>query len=374
MRAKPRDESRRGAELLLLSLLVFTLTACVSPDSSKQQAGETSPAVTSVERLLIGGIPQGIVIRGSKASNPVLLYVHGGPGRPVYPALYNDSQWQEMESLFTVAYWDQRGTGMSNPPDLDISTINLDRLIQDTVEVTDYLRSTFNKEKIYLLGHSWGSVLGSHTAMRHPDLFHAYIGVGQSSNQAQSERETLAWLKAKRDASANPEIRRSIDQLQLPETSAVGPWLNYLVINRPLVNYFRGARYDRVVAAGEYVQGMAALPHYTQREREINELALKVSLEQLWPYLIETNLSDTVSRQTIPVFVFQGKHDYQTTHRQAKIYFDNLQAPLKCFYSFEQAAHWPHVEQYQEFERIVRRDILGAAPGGHYSGESNCRD
>ncbi|WP_165787051.1 alpha/beta fold hydrolase [Pseudohalioglobus lutimaris] len=357
---------------LALLLLLFAVTGHAGNKLPVAPPCDKTPPVALEERPLIGGIHQGIVIRGNKVGNPVLLYVHGGPGRPVYPALHNDAQWQKIESLFTVAYWDQRGTGMSNPPDLDVSSINLDRLVEDAAEVADYLRSKFGKEKIYLLGHSWGSVLSSYTAMRHPDLFHAYIGVGQSSNQARSEVETLYWLKAKREQQTDPKMLAAIDQLSLPQTSAVGPWLEYLLVNRPLVHYFRGARYDRVVAADEYAIGMADLPHYTQRERDINELALKISLEQLWPHIIGTDLSETVPRQTLPVFIFQGKHDYQTTHHQARIYFDNLLAPLKRFYSFEHSAHWPHVEQYEDFERIVLRDIFGRTRDAGFGDEQSC--
>ncbi len=359
---------------LLLLLLLFPAAgqAAITPPS--ERVCDAALPVATEERRMIGGILQGIVIRGSRATNPVLLYVHGGPGRPAYPALYNEAQWSKLEELFTIAYWDQRGTGMSNPPDLDISSINLDRLVEDAVEVADHLRAKFGKEKIYLLGHSWGSVLGSHTAMRHPDRFHAYIGVGQSSNQALSEAETLAWLKARREETSDLQIRASIDKLRLPQTSAVGSWLEYLVVNRPLVHHFRGARYDRVAAADEYARAMADLPHYTQRERDLNELALRVSLERLWPQIIETDLSHTVPQQTIPVFIFQGKHDYQTTHRQARGYFDNLRAPLKRFYSFEQAAHWPHVSQYEDFERIVRRDILDGVVASESADERDCRN
>ncbi|WP_188109535.1 alpha/beta fold hydrolase [Pseudohalioglobus sediminis] len=364
---------RLGATLVLL-IVIFTTTAQAADTLPAEPACASTSGVALVERPVIGGIPQGIVIRGNNASNPVLLYLHGGPGRPVYPALYDDAQWSRIENLFTVAYWDQRGTGMSNPPDLDVSSINLDSLVEDTAAVASYLRSKFDKEKIYLLGHSWGSVLGSHTAFLHPQLFHAYIGVGQSSNQARSEAETLAWLKSRREQAADENITAAIDQLRLPQTAAVGSWLEYLAINRPLVHYFRGARYDKVVGADEYVKAMAALPHYTKRERDINELALRVSLEQLWLQIIATDLSVTVPRQSIPVFIFQGVHDYQTTYRQARVYFDNLQAPTKRFYRFEQAAHWPHVEQYDDFERIVRRDILGSSLPSDVVHQGSCSD
>lgn len=346
----------------MLMLFVTALTGCgrlgeVS-ETPVAQSPEQANSIATVERPVIGGIPQGIVIRGSSLDNPVLLYVHGGPGRPSYPTLHEKDQWRQLESLFTIAYWDQRGTGMSNPPNLDVSTITLDRLVEDAAEVVRFLKTKFSKEKIYLLGHSWGSMLGSFTVQRHPELFHAYIGVGQTGNQADSERETLAWLNTEANHQEDKEALEKLSGLRLPQRLDAKEWVDYLVVNRSLVRQYRGAWYTGAVSNDDYSRVMAALPHYTEREHMNNIDAFIATLLQLWPTFVATDLNIAVAEQSVPVYIFQGRQDYQTTYHQAKIYFDNLRAPEKKFYTFEDAAHWPHVEQYDDFERIVKRDIL----------------
>lgn len=345
-----------------LLLVVTVLAGCGKSAAAQAEADEQThdqamPGAT-VERPLIGGIPQGIVIRGSRSDNPVLLYVHGGPGRPVYPTLHDREPWRQLESLFTIAYWDQRGTGMSNPADLDLSTLNLDRLVEDAAEVAGFLKARFGKEKIYLLGHSWGSMLGSFTVQRHPELFHAYIGVGQAGNQAESERETLAWLQENATKRVDKDTLHKLSGLHLPQGLDAQAWIDYLVVNRALVSQYRGAWYTGAFSNEDYTRVMASLPHYTEREHKHNIETFIATLLQLWPTFVGTDLNTAVSEQTVPVYIFQGTQDYQTTYRQAKIYFDNLRAPEKRFYTFTQAAHWPHIEQYDDFERIVKRDIL----------------
>ena len=133
-----------------------------------------------VEEVEIGGIGQWIMANGKHADLPVLLWVHGGPGSGQMPvARYYNSN---LEEEFIVVHWDQRGAGKSNSKDFDESTMTVNQFLEDTHAITQYLKKRFEKEKIFLLGHSWGTQIGMVTVSKYPEDYIAYIGVGQLAN------------------------------------------------------------------------------------------------------------------------------------------------------------------------------------------------
>ena len=155
----------------------------------------------------IGGIDQWIQIRGEDRGNPVILFVHGGPGRSTIPI---SSGWQPWERYFTVVQWDQRGAGrtfrMTGEP--IAATMTLAQMTQDGVEVAEYLRAHLHKDRIILIGHSWGSFLGIHIVKRRPDLFHAFVGAGQLVGKQTFEKQfelTVTHLKALAQSANNTQ-------------------------------------------------------------------------------------------------------------------------------------------------------------------------
>jgi pimeloyl-ACP methyl ester carboxylesterase len=140
----------------------------------------------------INGIEQGMFIESQNDANPVLLMVHGGPGMPDH--FLTKRYPTGLEELFTVVWWEQRGTGLSYHGDIPARTMTVNQFVSDTLVVTNYLRSRFGKEKIYLMGHSWGSLIGIQAAARAPELFHAYIGMAQMSYQLESERLAYEFM------------------------------------------------------------------------------------------------------------------------------------------------------------------------------------
>ena len=133
-------------------------------------------SIASLERIRLGNIDQYILIRGNDRSLPVLLFLHGGPGMP---ALYLAHAFQcELEKEFVVVEWDRRGAGKSYREDIS-ATLTTEQLVADTVELTNVLRARFHQDRIYLVGHSWGTYLGMLVIAKHPELYHAYVGIGQ---------------------------------------------------------------------------------------------------------------------------------------------------------------------------------------------------
>lgn len=150
----------------------------------RDEKGKVIPgSIASLEKVYIGGVKQWILIRGRSVNNPVLLFLHGGPGSAEWPLVrdYNRS----LEDHFIHVYWEQRGAGKSYSK--NIGNMHIDQFISDTRELLQYLQKRVNREKVFLIGHSWGSLLGILTAEKYPELFHAYIGVGQFVSAKEQE-------------------------------------------------------------------------------------------------------------------------------------------------------------------------------------------
>jgi pimeloyl-ACP methyl ester carboxylesterase len=148
-----------------------------------ERAIHSSDGIDSLEAVRIGGIDQWIEVRGQAVNNPIILFIHGGPGIAFIPlAGAYQGPW---ENYFTVVQWDQRGAGKtytSNDENLQRRTMNVAQMEQDTVAVVNYLRSRFHRQKIFVIGHSWGSILGLWLAHEHPEMIYAYVGTGQVIN------------------------------------------------------------------------------------------------------------------------------------------------------------------------------------------------
>jgi dipeptidyl aminopeptidase/acylaminoacyl peptidase len=178
-----------AAGILVVRLLRSRRESKALSSSSRQ------PITSSISEKLwvtINGVPQGMFIESQNRSNPVLLVVHGGPGVPDH--FLTERYPTGLEKLFTVVWWEQRGTGLSYTAGIPLETMTVDQFISDNVSVSNYLRSRFRKEKIYLLGHSWGSYIAIQAAAKAPELYAAYVGMAQMSYQLESERLAYEYM------------------------------------------------------------------------------------------------------------------------------------------------------------------------------------
>ncbi len=165
------------------------------------------PGIDSLERVTLGGVDQWILIRGHDASDEVLLFIHGGPGLLNMPLCHPNA---DLEKRFVVVQWDQRGAGKSYSTSALPEAMKIDQFVSDARALTQLLIERFDKDKIYLLGHSWGSVVGAKTAARYPELFNAYIGVSQVTNVLETQKllyeRTLETAKSVNNASAVADL------------------------------------------------------------------------------------------------------------------------------------------------------------------------
>ena len=218
--------SRRWVRRLLIALAVFLLLVGMGAVGlrtllARQQALESSASIHQVGYVRIGGIPQWIEIRGWDRTNPVILWLHGGPGAPVLPASY--ASFLPWEKTFTIAHWHQRGAGLTyaatpgNP-----SPLTIDRMVQDGIEVAEHVRSRLRKDKVILIGHSWGSVIGTRMVQRRPDLFAAYVGTGQFNSLEDDGRDLFAAAMARAKASGDARAIESLTAVSSLPLTDVG--------------------------------------------------------------------------------------------------------------------------------------------------------
>jgi pimeloyl-ACP methyl ester carboxylesterase len=286
-----------------------------------------------------------------------MLYLHGGPGSPEIAFMKETNQ--EIENDFVMVYWEQRGAGKSYSKEIPSESMNLDQFISDTQELSEILAKRFKKEKIYLLGHSWGSFLGILTAYEHPKLFHAYLGVGQVCYQYKSEQISYEWVSEQAKNSNEEDDVRSLSEISFPDSLAdASAWKDFLMVERNYVMKYRGGVTRELTSMWPVIKMVLDANEYTIKEK-INFLPGSLfSLEHLWLEVIHKNLFNEIDSMQVPVFVFQGIHDYQTSYDLAKEFYEQLKAPYKQFFTFKNSAHSPIMEEVEKFNEILKENIL----------------
>jgi pimeloyl-ACP methyl ester carboxylesterase len=294
--------------------------------------------VERLEAVRIGGIDQWISVRGTDRRNPLLLMIHGGPGYATMPmSWYFQRGW---EDYFTVVQWDQRGAGKThrtNEPASVLPTLTVPRMVADAEELIAWLRREFDKERIFVLGHSWGSVIGLTIAHRHPDWLHAYIGMGQLINGRESERRGWQFAMEQARGAGNEEAVREL-QLIAPYAGEGRPIaLEDLYVQRKWLNHFGGAVHGRRGFDAE-VAGMALAPEYTDADLAALWPGNEASEERLLIQAVSVNFA-SLTQFGCPLILFNGRHDYNVSASVAAEWFERVSAPAKKLVWFERSAH-----------------------------------
>jgi pimeloyl-ACP methyl ester carboxylesterase len=302
----------------------------------------------------INGVEQGMFIKSRDATHPVLLYLHGG-----MPDYFLTQRYPTgFEDYFTVVWWEQRGSGISYSDDIPPETMTLEQMISDTLEVTNYLRHRFGKEKIYIMGHSGGTFIGIQAAAQAPELYHAYIGVAQMSYQLKSEKLAYEYMLKQFKENGNTKMVRKLEEA--PVTMTDGTPDAYLALRDPAMHSLGvGTTHDmKSVITGVF------LPSLTSREYTLGEKVnmwrgkSRSGVSPLWDGMLSTDLSKEVTELSIPVYFFEGIYDYTCSYKLAKEYFVQLKAPIKGFYTFDQSAHSPLFEEPEKMGHILQEDVL----------------
>lgn len=343
--------------LAVVGILLYLSPGTPKPfldDGGNPLAGSISEKI----KVNIGGVEQGMFIKGTDTSNPVLLYLHGG--MPDY--FLTERYPTGLEQEFTVVWWEQRGSGLSYSADIPPESVNPEQLVSDTVEVTDYLRRRFGQEKIYLMGHSGGTFIGIQAAARAPESYHAYMGVAQMSDQLESERLAYDYMLQRFKTDGDTRMVRRLEQAEVGDAVPLPD--SYLKV-RDVAMHRLGVGTTRDMKS--IVTGLL-LRSLTNREYTLSE---KVGMwrgkilsgSRLWNTQLSTKLTAEVTKLEVPVYFLHGVHDYTVSYGLAKSYYRQLDAPVKGFYTFKQSAHSPLFEEPDKLLEIVRADVLTGSNG-----------
>jgi pimeloyl-ACP methyl ester carboxylesterase len=325
----PRPEQQSVAELQKLNGF-FTFKR---NRNAADYAITTPNGIDESKYVMIGGIEQWITIRGEDRSNPVVLFLHGGPGEATNPWAY--ASFRPWLKKFTVVQWDQRGAGRTlgkNGPSL-APTITVDRMVRDGLELSELLRTTLKKDKLILVGHSWGSLLGVLMAKAKPDLFYAFVGTGQVAADPKTNY-TVAY-----DAVLKAAETRG-DQRAIRELKDVGrpPWVDGrgYGVQRKWANMFEHAD---VFLPSTLAFALSA-PGYSLRDVNDWLEGQPSSAEQLIPQEDAIDSKTLGGEFHLPVFVIQGAEDFTTPTSLAQSFVQSIHAPRKAFVAIEGGGHF----------------------------------
>jgi len=318
------------------------------------------------ERLAIriGGTTQWISVRGSDRRNPILLMIHGGPASPEMPTSWAFQRgW---EDYFTVVQWDQRGAGKSyGDPAAIAPTLSLARITEDAGEVVQYLRARYGKQKIFVLAHSWGSLVGLGLARRHPEWLYAYVGMGQIISGRVNERVGYALTLAAAEARGNAQAVRELKAIA-PYPGADGSVpIDKLMVERKWSVAFGGLSHGRDSLS--YYLNLAELsPDYSDADIAAMDKGSRLSLTPLWADVMRSDFTEVLDFGC-PIVIFAGRHDTTTPSSIAAAWHARVRAPSKRLVWFERSAHMMMVEEPGRFLVHLVRDVLPLARTGQSS-------
>lgn len=293
-------------------------------------------------KLEINHKKQYVSIRSQKENAPLLLYLHGGPGDAALPLFlkYNS----DLERYYTVVVLEQRGAGKSYYKFEKHDNITINTFVEDIYTLTQYLLNRFQQQKIYLIGHSWGSVLGLTFIKKYPELVQTYVGCGQVVNMKKSCQIAYeyAWSKA------DKKTRKKLAQIDCTYTKE--SWLqDLLFVTRQVVKY-KGSLYGKS-SYNKLVIPFLCSKYYTPLDLVKRQKGSLQSIMFLWQELMQTNFENHV-QYDVPIIFVEGRHDMHVSSKLVKEYYDSILS-TKEFIWFENSCHFPQWSESNKFNQMM---------------------
>jgi pimeloyl-ACP methyl ester carboxylesterase len=305
---------------------------------------ETPDGIQETYAVSIGGIEQWLNVRGHSKHNPMILFLHGGPSSSAMPSMW---QFQRpIEEFFTVAHYDQRGAGKTHrtaDPEAVGDTIRIDQFVADAIEVAEHLRERYGQDKLILLGHSWGTVLGMRAALERPDLFHAYVGVGQVINTRVNEALSFEYGLAQARKHGNAEAIAELDSIA-PYPGDEPITRERIILARKWPQHYGGLNAYRDAEQDYYYGASLLSPDYDCNDRRAFFDGSEFTLGRVLDEFLEVDFTG-VTEFPVPVLMFMGRHDYTTPSEPTAAWLRQVDAPYKRAVWFEDSAHMIPWEQ-----------------------------
>ena len=289
-------------------------------------------------RTPIGGVEQWISIRGQDRANPVILFVRGGPATPTIPSLW---QFQRpLEDYFTLVNYDQRGAGKTWREDHSqavADSIRIQTYVDDLIAIAEHVRERLGKDKLVLMAHSWGTIPATHAALARPDLFHAYVGIGQVINVRDNERISLEYGLAQARRHGNQQAIREIESI-MPYPGDQPLTRERIVLARKWPQHYGGMAAFRDESNLWFFGAARLSPDYDADDRAALNEGSRFTLERLLDEYVQVDFKP-VREFPIPVVMFMGRHDYTTPSQPTADWLARVKAPYKRGIWFERSAH-----------------------------------
>lgn len=266
----------------------------------------------------VGDIKQFISIQGKNENNPILLYLHGGPGQAASPN--KEKITSNLEKDFVIVHWDQRNTGKTLELNISPNPVTIELMQTDAEVVFQYLLKSFNRERIVVVAHSWGNVLGFHLAQRFPNQIATFFSVSPSIYPQKSQHLELKQLKKYFKKEKNEKALTQLSTIQIPHRN----------MEEMIIQYRWQSEYGGETVTDEMVQQY--MPFFLDWEQKWMPIYNEMSARNLFKQLKEVSC---------PVIFFIGKEDYTSNFKLTATYYKKLKAPSKEVVWFETGHNIP---------------------------------
>lgn len=343
--------------LFLLVLAVQIALPASTPPILGDDGKPVPGSIAELRTVKINGQDQELLIRSHNASNPVLLYLSGGPGQS--DLAYPRALFGELEKNFTVVSWDKRGTGYSYSELDPVSTLTFDNAVLDTIEVTNYLRQQFHQDKIYLIGESYGTVLGVKTVQQRPDLYYAYIGSGQMVSPKETDQRLWQDVLDYANRTGDTALAAKMQAYGKPPYKDIYAYTTVMGLYDTLAGpYEVPAEYrQRLNEAGVNPLGAMA-SEYSLVEKVNLVRGLFDMFSVMYPQLQDIDFRQDTTKLDVPVYILAADHELPARQDLVIEWYGMLDAPQKHMYTMQNAGHAAAFEGVDEFTRIMNEEVL----------------
>lgn len=310
-------------------------------------------SITLIEKMVLGGLPQWVVMRGHNKNNPLLLFFHGGPGASMIGA--QRKYLSQLEEKYTVVHLDYRGAGKNFRSDIAVQTMNFEQLISDAHELVQRLLQRFNQQKILIMGQSFGATMGLRFAKLYPELVYGFVGINQPVHRALEEKLSYEYVLEK--------ARKMGDKKSLAQLTKIGSPRNGLyenendlVTQRKILTKLGGITYKKNAFELNILSNLFT-PELSWKEKITFFKGFQFSAKHLWDEFMTINFFKEIPSIEVPVFFVMGQHD-KICHNLVEEYYEKLQAPHKELVIFDESAHLACFEEPEKFMDFMCNKVL----------------
>ena len=344
--------------LMITSIVAVSQWQAYTPPISDTNGEPLSNSIASLEKVRLGGVDQWLIIRGEDVNKPILLFLSGGPGGSEASRVLRFNQ--ELEKHFVLVIWEQRGCGKSYPSINPISSMTMEQYKSDVIELSEMLRKRFDEEKVYLVGHSWGTIIGVPAVQERPDLFHAYIGTAQMVDVLETDRIIYRMVLEHSRQTGDMQFVQTLESMGEPPYFGKNPVQPYSTLfGREYSIYeYPNIKNEEYRRDGDILLQMLKQPEYGWMDRVNYLLGLMNTFNAMFPQLQEMDFRQSAITFDVPVYLMLGRSDMNNPYQIPEEYFNMIQAPIKQIFFFEESGHGMIWEEADLFHDLMINTVL----------------